>query len=101
MVIIGTRASKADIKRAEYLQQKLKEFTVDSEIVPLKLRAYIENDPTSTAEDKQKRIIDRMEEALFDNEIDVAVYPMEVLSTKRTKGVQIAGVSARMDAKEL
>lgn len=93
MIIIGTIENKLATAHAQYLQDEISKHEVDSEIVVAKTSAN-ENQGIG-------KVMDELNRSLLNNEIDVVVYPMEYLTTKKIEGLQIAGLSERKSANEL
>jgi hydroxymethylbilane synthase len=87
MLKIGTRGSKLALCHAEFTQAELRRIGVESEIVLVK-----QGKRASTK---------KMEEALLQGAIDLAVYSMKALPTRQPEGLVITAVSSRGNPAEL
>ena len=93
MVIIGTIENKLAEAYAQHLQDKISEFDVDSEIVVAKTSAG--------PNDGIESVIDELNRALLNKDIDVVVLPMEHLGSRKVDGLQVAGLSERKSANDV
>lgn len=96
-LVIGTRGSKLALWQAYYLQGKLKEQGVESELRIIKTRGdQIQHLSFDKIEGKGF-FTQELEEALLDGSVDVAVHSMKDLPTRQSEGLAITAVSYRED----
>lgn len=100
-IIIGTRGSKLALWQAYYTQDKLKEIGVDSELKIIKTQGdKIQHLGFDKMEGKGF-FTKEIEDALLQDEIDIAVHSMKDMPTTQPDGLCLAGVSYRADSADV
>jgi len=100
-LIIGTRGSKLAVWQANYIQNKLAEISVDSDIKIISTKGdEIQNLSFDKMEGKGF-FTKEIEEALIENKIDLAVHSHKDLETEQPKGLCIAAVTIREEPNDV
>jgi hydroxymethylbilane synthase len=100
-LIIGTRGSDLALWQANYVQSKLKTLGVESTIHIIKTQGdQIQHLSLDKLEGKGF-FTKEIEDALLQNEVDIAVHSHKDLETEQPFGLMIAAVSDRADAAEM
>lgn len=98
---IGTRGSELALWQAHHVQSLLKDIDVLSELIIIKTQGdQIQHLSLDKLEGKGF-FTKEIEEALLNNEIDIAVHSHKDLETEQPFGLTIAAVSNRADPSEL
>lgn len=100
---IGTRGSKLAIAQTKIVEEALKSYfpDLDIEIVIIKTQGdKILDKPLSEIGDKGL-FINEFEEALLNNEIDIAVHSAKDLPSELKKGLEIISIPKRADARDV
>ena len=99
-LIIGTRGSKLAIVQAEIVASMLKSV---GESVKLKIitTSGDKTDRPLTEEGGKGLFVKEIEEALFQNEIDIAVHSMKDVPTDIPEGLSIVAVTKREDPRDV
>ncbi|MEL6986803.1 MAG: hydroxymethylbilane synthase [Bacteroidota bacterium] len=97
MLRIGSRGSKLALWQANFLKQQLSDFKVESSITVIKTQGdKIQNIGFDKMEGKGF-FTKEIEEALLNNQIDVAVHSMKDMPTEKVEGLVITAVSERVN----
>lgn len=100
-LIIGTRGSKLALWQAYYTQEKLEAIGIESELKIIKTQGdKIQHLGFDKLEGKGF-FTKEIEDALLNNEVDVAVHSMKDMPTTQPEGLCLAGVSYREDCADL
>lgn len=100
-IIIGSRGSELALWQANYVLQELKKLNINAEIKIIKTQGdKIQNLSFDKLEGKGF-FTKELEEALLNNEIDLAVHSHKDLPTTNPAGLTIGAVSYREDPSEL
>lgn len=100
-IIIGSRGSELALWQANFVLGQLREAGVEAEIKVIKTQGdKVQDLPLDKLEGKGF-FTKEIEEALLNNEIDLAVHSHKDLPTESPKGLCIAAVSEREDPSEL
>lgn len=100
---IGTRGSKLAIMQTKIVEEALKSYfpALDAEIVIIKTQGdKILDKPLSEIGDKGL-FINEFEDALLNNEIDIAVHSAKDLPSELKEGLEIVCTPKRADARDL
>lgn len=98
---IGSRGSDLALWQANFIQKKLKEIGLDSEIKIIKTQGDKIQDLSLDKLEGKGFFTKEIEDALLAGEIDLAVHSHKDLPTESPKGLTIAAVSYREDPSEL
>ncbi|MCS7204217.1 MAG: hydroxymethylbilane synthase [Leptospiraceae bacterium] len=101
---IATRGSHLAVAQAEYVQERLKELGVSSELVIIKTTGdlnYASFTELAKRGDETKGLFTKeIEEALLKNTADIAVHSLKDLPTKSHKGLIVAALPQRLDYRD-
>jgi len=101
VIRIGTRGSKLALWQAHDLRDKLNAIDIQSELIIIKTRGdQIQNLSFDKIEGKGF-FTKEIEEALLNNEIDVAVHSLKDLPTTMDERLVLAGLSERADPSDI
>lgn len=102
VIRVGTRASKLAIKQAEIVIERLKARWTDRkwEIVTIKTLGDIDRRSSLEKLGGEGVFVKELESALLDGRIDIAVHSLKDMPTNISKGLAIAAVPVREDARE-
>lgn len=98
---IGSRGSDLALWQAHYFQDRLKALNVPSEIIIITTKGDRIQDLSFDKIEGKGFFTKEIEEALLNDEIDVAIHSHKDLETRNPEGLHIAGVSYREDPSEL
>ena len=97
---IGTRGSQLARWQAEWVQARLAENGVKSELVVIKTQGDAEVDRPLHELEGKGFFTKEIEDALLDGRIDVAVHSLKDLPTSLPPGLALAAIPARHDPRE-
>ncbi len=92
---IGSRGSELALWQANFIMQKLKDLKIDSELKIIKTSGDQIQDLSFDKMEGKGFFTKEIEEALLNNEIDLAVHSHKDLETTSPAGLKIAAVSYR------
>ncbi len=96
-LIIGTRGSKLALWQAYYTQDRLKEIGIDSELKIIKTKGDKIQHLSFDKIEGKGFFTKEIEDALLNDEVDLAVHSMKDMPTTQPEGLCLAGVSYRED----
>lgn len=98
-ILVGTRRTEVAVAEAKVVLSMIKAAGVDAELKPIKTVG--DTLDVALAERGEKDVyIKEVEEALLAGDIDAAVIGMSYIPVNLTKGIAIAAVTSREDARE-
>jgi len=100
-IIVGSRGSELALWQASFIRDKLKQLGVPTELKIIKTQGDKVQDLSFDKLEGKGFFTKEIEEALLNNEIDLAVHSHKDLTTDNTTGLIIAAVSYREDPSEL
>lgn len=100
-VIIGSRGSELALWQANFVLKKLKKIGLSAEIKVIKTKGDAFHNLSWDKMEGKGFFTKEIEDALLNNEIDLAVHSHKDLPTEEVKGLVIAAVSEREDPSEL
>lgn len=102
-LLIGTRGSQLALVQTEQVVEMMREVEPDMkyEIVPIHTKGDKLHDLGSTAVEGKSLFTKEIEEALLRSEVDIAIHSMKDLTTDLPKGLVIAAVPKRVDARDV
>ena len=102
-ITIGTRGSKLAIIQAEQVSTILKETAPGLEVnlVKIKTTGDQENNIALDKFSQEGIFVKELEKALLDSKIDLAVHSLKDLPTDIPEGLSLAGVTARLDPRDV
>jgi len=100
-VRIGSRGSKLALWQAHYFQSLLSEREIKSEINVIKTKGDIIQHIGFDKLEGKGFFTKEIEEALLENEIDIAIHSMKDLPTENPKGLVIGGISERANPQDI
>lgn len=96
-LIIGTRGSKLALWQAYYTQDRLKEIGIDSELKIIKTKGDKIQHLSFDKIEGKGFFTKEIEDALLQNEVDLAVHSMKDMPTTQPEGLCLAAISYRED----
>ena len=100
-LIIGSRASKLAIAQTMIVKEKLEKLNSDIKIEIKEITTRGDKNLTVSLESLKGAFTKEIEEALLNNEIDIAVHSMKDMATICPKGLIYASVPEREDARDV
>ena len=100
-LIIGTRGSRLALWQAYNLQDKLNAISIESELKIIKTQGDRIQDLSFDKLEGKGFFTKEIEDALINDEIDIAVHSLKDLPTDGVEGLVIAGLSERQDNADL
>ena len=100
-LIIGSRASKLAIAQTIIVKEKLEKLNSDIKIEIKEITTRGDKNLTVSLESLKGAFTKEIEEALLNNEIDIAVHSMKDMATICPKGLIYASVPEREDARDV
>ena len=91
---IGTRASALALAQARWVADRL---ATDAELVPI----TTSGDHGSTGRDDKSRWVSELEQALLENEIDLAVHSAKDVPGELPEGLELVAFTARADPRDV
>lgn len=96
-LIIGTRGSKLALWQAYYTQDRLKEIGIESELKIIKTKGDRIQHLSFDKIEGKGFFTKEIEDALLNNEVDLAVHSMKDMPTSQPEGLCLAAISYRED----
>ena len=100
-LIIGSRASKLAIAQTNIVKEKLEKLNSDIKIEIKEITTRGDKNLTVSPESLKGAFTKEIEDALLNNEIDIAVHSMKDMATICPKGLIYASVPEREDARDV
>jgi hydroxymethylbilane synthase len=102
MIIIGTRGSALALVQTELIKKQILGHYPDTEIAVKIIKTSADKDLTASirAGSSIGVFVKELEQALLNNQIDIAVHSMKDVPTKIPEGLQIAAIPEREDARD-
>ncbi|MCH2023969.1 MAG: hydroxymethylbilane synthase [Saprospiraceae bacterium] len=97
-LIIGTRGSKLALWQANYTQERLKSIGIGSELKIIKTKGDQVQHLSFDKIEGKGFFTKEIEDALLNNEVDLAVHSMKDMPTTQPEGLCLAAISYREDA---
>lgn len=101
MIKIGTRGSKLALWQANFFASLLQENDISSEIKIIKTKGDLAKNLSFDKIEGKGFFTKEIEDALLNNEIDVAVHSLKDLPTQSPDGLVIAGLSDRANPSDM
>lgn len=101
MIKIGTRGSKLALWQANHFASLLEKNNIESEIIIIKTQGDISGNLSFNKLEGKGFFTKEIEDALLNNEIDVAVHSLKDLPTQGPEGLVIAGLSERANPSDI
>ena len=101
MIKIGTRGSKLALWQANHFASLLEKNNIESKIIIIKTQGDISGNLSFNKLEGKGFFTKEIEDALLNNEIDVAVHSLKDLPTQGPEGLVIAGLSERANPSDI
>jgi hydroxymethylbilane synthase len=102
LIRIGTRGSDLALWQARYLQSQLKEIcNTESSLTIIQTKGDKIQDLSFDKLEGKGFFTKELEEALINNEVDIAVHSMKDMPTTSPDGLVLAGISYREDCRDV
>jgi len=101
MIKIGTRGSKLALWQANHFASLLEKNNIESKIIVIKTQGDISGNLSFNKLEGKGFFTKEIEDALLNNEIDVAVHSLKDLPTQGPEGLVIAGLSERANPSDI
>jgi hydroxymethylbilane synthase len=102
MIIIGSRGSSLALTQTTWVKNQISKYFPDIEVTINIIKTSADSDQTSSlrAPATVGVFVKELEQALLDNEIDLAVHSMKDVPTQIAPGLRIAAIPEREDARD-
>ncbi|MCI5058767.1 MAG: hydroxymethylbilane synthase [Flavobacteriales bacterium] len=100
-IIIGSRGSKLALWQANFVQEKLQQLSIDSEIKIIKTKGDAIQDLSFDKIEGKGFFTKEIESALLAKEIDLAVHSYKDLETSQPEGLSVVSVPPRAAVNDL
>lgn len=101
MIRIGTRGSKLALWQANYLSNELTSLGHSNELKIIKTKGDIIQNLSFEKLEGKGFFTKEIEDALLNNEVDIAVHSMKDLPTEQPEGLCITAISERADPRDI
>jgi hydroxymethylbilane synthase len=103
MIIIGSRGSALALAQTTWVKDKIGKYFPDVEVTVKIIKTSADKDQTSSLRSPATVgvFVKELEQALLDNEIDLAVHSMKDVPTQIASGLRIAAIPEREDARDV